>query len=227
MFAKKNWYLPLCITFLHLMLLVNPCLAQQPLLKFKPNPLRPDSFDFIYGISPFQIIFGKLGLNLEMRLKKNKTLKISTSYRQHDFPYFIEIQSPNNLSQFQLSNFDEHVADFRLKRYKISKKSRVYFGPYLAVGLNLRRALITMETHVQNFETIKIYSSTKRQSVYLAIGSTKLVSKNIIFDVYTAIRFQFMPSNTGQFTVTGLGYKEGLGGFFGFSIGWPLGKNTP
>ncbi len=220
--AKKVWlHFSYSICTL-LIFCINPCLAQQPFLKFKPNPIRVDSFDYILSMAPFQLLSSKLGLTVDMRLQNKKTLRISSHYRKEIRQTNIGIQD----SRSGLSDFNEQGTTFMLKQYKDSKKSRVYFGPYLGFGLELRRAFVNIETPIPNFETEKEYCSTKRRTVFFVIGATKLFSKNIIFDYYTAIKYQFKPSNTGECTITGLGYKQGVGGLFGFTIGWPIKHNT-
>ena len=123
-----------------------------------------------------------------------------------------------------MRHFEEHSVLAMVKRYKAQKKSRVYFGPYLGFGLEAKRTFIRMETDIPNFETAVFNFSTKRKSVIFAIGTTKLFSKRIIFDFYAAVKYQYKVTNQGNFTINGLGYKQGFGGSFGFTVGVPIGK---
>lgn len=218
--AKNIKYL---LTFL---ILAIPAIAfsQQPLLKFKPNPDRTDSFDLILSTPPLKLISLRVSLALEMRLKKNFTFKITPGYINVSEPYFLDIQNLE-ISDFSfVQHFDEQSLLAMVKHYKTGRNSRVYFGPYLGFGIEARRANIRMETLVPNFENAVFDFSTKRKSLIFAIGTTKLFSKRIIFDFYAAVKYQYKVTNKGNFNIEGIGYKQGLGGAFGFSVGVPLGK---
>ncbi|MFM9945589.1 MAG: hypothetical protein ACKVQB_10195 [Bacteroidia bacterium] len=213
------------IHFLFLLIIGGFCVnAQQPLLRFKPHPPTVDSFDFILSTPPFKPLGARISFAAEMRLKKNYTLKLTSSYMNLSEALWIETRNLEIQDFSNTEHFEEQLLLALIKRYVNQKKSRVYFGPYLALGIEARRTFFKMTAQVPNFKKAEFDFSTRRQSLVFAMGSTKLFSKRIIFDLYVALKYQYKMINTGNFEISGFGYKPGLSGMFGFTLGAPIGR---
>lgn len=200
--------------------------AQQPLKRFKPDPLRVDKFDHILSIHPFKLLSTRINLAYEMRLGNNYTFKVTPSLMMAESPLFVDVQNLEVVNNSEVTKFNEQSVLAMVKRYKSSNGSRVYFGPYLGFGMEARRTHLTMLARSNNpgFDDSYFNFSTKRKAVFLALGTTKLFSKNIIFDLYVAIKYQYKITDAGKFSISGLGYKPQFSGMAGFSIGIPLGR---
>jgi hypothetical protein len=200
-------------------------IAQQPFLKFKPRETDVDSFDILMGFDPFKLMGAKLNLNVEMRLYRNLTLKIAPSSKYRKDPLIVSAENLEISDPSSLKLFDEQSCLFMVKRYKSSKNSRVYFGPYLGIGFLAQRTNLLMTTKIAGFDDANFQFRSISNSWVMTIGSTKLFGKKIIFDYYISAKYKFKDEKIGHFRINALGYRSGWGGLLGFNLAMPIRKN--
>jgi len=214
------------IIFSILFLIVSQVLmAQQPFKRFKPIPERVDQFDHILSVYPFKFMATRINLAWEMRLGRNYTFKVRSSQNFRE-PFVVNVENLEVSNRSDVTRFNEQNTLFLLKRYKTNSLSRVYFGPYIAAGIEATRTRISMiaDANQHGFDDFLFKFSTRRKSVIFALGTTKLFSKNIIIDLSVGVKYAYKIEESGKFAIRGLGYKKDFSGVLGFSIGMPVGK---
>ncbi len=198
-------------------------IAQQPLLRYKPDPLRADSFDILLGFSPLKLFQSKINLATEMRLTKNYTFRFESSLKDKERnPFFTNIQNLEVTDPSRVIFFNEQSGNFMIKRYKKNRSSKVFFGPYLGLGLNLSRTNIKMTSQIFGFDDVEFDFRTTRKSLVIAIGTSKVFGKNVIFDYSIKLNYLYNSSKIGNFEISGPSYKSGWKGSFAFGVFFPI-----